>query len=295
MPSNLQDERWVYQCGNHPQLKHLTEFVLLGYDHFSKAAPLSIHSHDHSYEFVYIEQGAVSWDVHGDRYPMHAQQMFHTQPGEEHRASFDYIGPCKMWWMIIQDPQHATSWFSLQEGEREQFTHVLRHLPRIVSMNRSITESFRNLKKLIEQPTGMLLEYQVRHHVLEILLHLMHSSSPSMQSLDIYEYSLELARRIKTEPTIRFSTSQLAVELSLSESYFYRVFRDTIGQSPASYMERVRMGCACRLLIHSSTSITDIAHELGYKTSQHFATVFKKHTGLTPRAWRCQEKSEEAW
>lgn len=288
MPSNLQNERWVYQCGSHANLKHLTEFVLLGYDHFSKAAPLSIHYHENAYEFVYIEQGAVSWEVHGDRYPMHAQQMFHTRPGERHRASFDYIGPCKMWWMIIQDPQYAAGWFSLEEAERKQFSDVLRHLPRIVSMDRSVAESFRKLRKLIEQP-GMLLEFQIRHHVLEVLLHLMHSSTPALQSPDIYDYSLKLARRIETEPALRFSTSQLAAELSLSESYFYRMFRDTTGQSPASYMERMRMDLACRLLVQSPTSITDIAHDLGYKTSQHFATVFKKYIGVTPKAWRRQE------
>ncbi|MGE7826636.1 helix-turn-helix transcriptional regulator [Paenibacillus sp. NPDC093718] len=73
-----------------------------------------------------------------------------------------------------------------------------------------------------------------------------------------------------------FSTSQLAAELCLSESYFSRVFRDTAGQSPASYMERARMDLACRLLVQSPASITDIAHDLGYKTSQHFATVFKE-------------------
>ncbi|MHA0857265.1 AraC family transcriptional regulator [Paenibacillus sp. CMAA1364] len=291
MSSNLQNERWVYQCGSHPILKHLTEFDLLGYDHFSVAAPLSTHYHENAYEFVYLEQGAVSWEVDGVRYSMHAQQMFHTRPGELHRASFDYIGPCKMWWMIIQDPQHATAWFSLEKEDREQFSHILCQLPRIVSMNRSIAERFRTLRKLIEQP-GLLFEFQVRHQILDVLLQLMHSSSPSLQTANIFEYSLELTKRIVTEPTLRFTTSQLAEELNLSESHFYRVFRDTTGQSPASYIERVRMDYACQLLVKSRTSITDIAHDLGYKTSQHFATVFKKYIGMTPRAWRRYDKDE---
>lgn len=191
-----------------------------------------------------------------------------------------------MWWIIIQDPRQSANWFSLKDDEREQFDHVLRHLPRIISTNKAIAEYFRTLRRLIEYPKDMLLEYQIRHQVLGLLLHLMDSTNSSIQSLDIYEYSLKLYERIEKEPTIRYSTSQLAAELNLSESYFYRLFRETIGQSPASYMERVRIGCASRLLLDSTLSITDITHELGYKTSQHFATVFKKHTGMTPRAWR---------
>ncbi|MCJ8013583.1 AraC family transcriptional regulator [Paenibacillus sp. KQZ6P-2] len=289
MSSYIHDERWVYECGDHSELKQLSEIVLLGYDHYNKAEQLSNHIHENAYEFVYIEQGAVSWDVNGETYHMHAQQIFHTRPGELHRASFDYIGPCKMWWMIIRDPQHAGSWFSLGKEDREQFSQVLRHLPRIISTNKVVAESFRSLRKLIEQPGAMLLEYQVRHHVLEVFLHLMHSSSASLQSPDIHDFSIELAKRIEMNPALRLSTRQLAAELGLSESHFYRVFRETNGQSPALYMERVRMGCACRLLLQSSLSITNIAHDLGFKTSQHFATVFKKYIGMTPREWRSQE------
>lgn len=54
------------------------------------------------------------------------------------------------------------------------------------------------------------------------------------------------------------------------------------------YMERVRIDCASQMLKESKMSITDIAMELGFKTSQHFATVFKKMIGVTPKAWRKQ-------
>lgn len=288
--SDLKSERWVCQVGTQPKLQHIKELELLGYDRFMKAAPLTSHVHEHAYEFVYIEQGAVNWEVDGVTYHSHAQQMFHTKPGERHRASFNYIGPCTIWWMIIQDPEQDKEWFSLDEEERQQFIQLLKQQPRILSTNRAIVEPFRRLRRLIEQPETVLLTYQVRHYVLDVFLQLMQSSQLSHRSQDIHQFSVRLMERIEANPALRLSTEQMASEVGLSESHFYRVFRETNGQSPASYMDRVRMDYACRLLQQSSVSITNVAMDFGFKTSQHFATVFKKYIGLTPRAWRNQDK-----
>lgn len=40
------------------------------------------------------------------------------------------------------------------------------------------------------------------------------------------------------------------------------------------------------LLKDRTRSITDIAAELGFASSQHFATRFRQETGKTPRDWR---------
>ncbi|MGZ9585636.1 AraC family transcriptional regulator [Paenibacillus marinisediminis] len=287
--SNKNNERWVYRHGDHPMLMHMTEFELLGYDHFKTAAPLQIHFHEDAYEFVYIEQGKVSWEVDGVTHHTHAQQLFLTRPGEIHRASFDYIGPCTIWWIIIRNPETHHEWFTLGEAEREEFVHVLKHQPRICSTNRGIVEPFRNLRRVIEQPNSILTAYQVRHYILEILLQLMQSTNSSSQSPDLHQYSVELASRIEANPALRCTNEQLAAEAGLSESHFYRVFRETNGQSPATYMDRVRMECACRMLLESHSTITSVAMDLGFKTSQHFATVFKKYVGMTPRDWRNRE------
>lgn len=31
---------------------------------------------------------------------------------------------------------------------------------------------------------------------------------------------------------------------------------------------------------------SEVTHDLGYASSQHFATAFKRETGLSPTAWR---------
>lgn len=291
MHSTNKSGRWVYSLGNDPKLEVITELILLGYDRFNKAELLESHIHENGYELVYIEHGAVNWEVDGTTYHTHAQQIFHTRPGERHRASFNFIGPSTIWWIIIRDPATHPGWFSLDEQERTEFKHILTNLPRISTIGSRISEPFCCLRQLIEDQETMLLEYRIRHYVLEILLRLMQSTPKLQRSSDIYEFAMNLTARIEEDPALRLSNEQLAVEAGLSESHFYRVFRESIGQSPAAYIERVRMDCACRMLDQSSTSITDIALDLGFKTSQHFATVFKKYIGMSPRAWRTGERS----
>ena len=46
------------------------------------------------------------------------------------------------------------------------------------------------------------------------------------------------------------------------------------------------MAAAKELLTSSDARVSDIAQRLGFPSAQHFATQFKRETGLTPRAWR---------
>ena len=40
------------------------------------------------------------------------------------------------------------------------------------------------------------------------------------------------------------------------------------------------------LLANTDKSVGSIAAEVGYKNTQHFSTVFKKHVGVTPTVFR---------
>lgn len=292
---STKSERWVYQVGEHPGLNQVEDLVLFGYDHFNKAEPLTSHAHENAYEFVYVEQGAVTWEVNGEPFQTHARQTIHTQPGEQHRASFDYIGPCTIWWIIIRDPENHRDWLSLEDKDRGEFARLLKYHPRISSVSKGVVDFFKRLRQLLEQPEPMLLEFQVRHYVLEILLQLVHTPHFILRSPDMHEFTVRLTSLIEANPALRITNEQLAAEVGLSESHFYRVFKETKGQSPTAYMERIRMDCACKLLIQSDAPITSIALDMGFKTSQHFATVFKKYIGMTPRKWRSQEKFKNKW
>ena len=86
-------------------------------------------------------------------------------------------------------------------------------------------------------------------------------------------------------------SSQIKVEtmasiMGLSEGEASRTFKKLTGQSPMDYVIHYRIKIATILLKNTSKSITDIAFEVGFTSSNYFTIAFKKITGLTPSEYK---------
>ena len=73
---------------------------------------------------------------------------------------------------------------------------------------------------------------------------------------------------------------RLAEVARLSESRFKIRFKKEIGVPPAEFWVRQKIERATLLL--KKKSVTDVAFELGFSSSQYFATVFKRYTRTSP-------------
>lgn len=67
---------------------------------------------------------------------------------------------------------------------------------------------------------------------------------------------------------------------------FCRFFKRETHKTFISYLNEVRIGYACKLLIDDSYSISQIALESGYNTISYFNRQFKKIKGQTPSQYR---------
>ena len=77
---------------------------------------------------------------------------------------------------------------------------------------------------------------------------------------------------------------------NLDRSYFGKVFKDMIGQSPQDFLIRYRMSKATSLLTSTSLSIGDISVQVGYPNQLHFSRAFRNIYGMSPRQYRQQNK-----
>ncbi len=82
------------------------------------------------------------------------------------------------------------------------------------------------------------------------------------------------------------SAREVLASLGLSYRQVARHFSAEYGTSPKQYQIEARVREAQRLLADTNWPVTAIAFELGYPSSQHFATQFRKLTGLAPSSWR---------
>lgn len=86
-----------------------------------------------------------------------------------------------------------------------------------------------------------------------------------------------------------YSTSGVREVLAHLPRSYRQLSRDVAaryGLSPKAYQLRARLDEAKRLLRTTHMSVTQVAMELGFSSSQHFATRFGAAETMTPSAWR---------
>lgn len=82
------------------------------------------------------------------------------------------------------------------------------------------------------------------------------------------------------------STSEIAVKSGLSLRNLNRLFITELGMTPKQVITYFRIEYAKKLLLKGSSSVTDIALEVGYSSLSQFITVFRKITGQIPSSLR---------
>ena len=80
---------------------------------------------------------------------------------------------------------------------------------------------------------------------------------------------------------------EIAASASFSSFHFHRIFKAVVGETVAGFTRRLRLEAAAHLLFSDEKqSITRIAHECGFSSSQNFAKAFRQHFGCTPSVYR---------
>ncbi len=82
------------------------------------------------------------------------------------------------------------------------------------------------------------------------------------------------------------TTTRVAQEIGISSDYLGRLFQRTIGETLTGYLNRIRVEEAKRLLESTDNPVSAIMEKTGFKTEQHFFSLFKRYAGATPKSFR---------
>lgn len=83
-----------------------------------------------------------------------------------------------------------------------------------------------------------------------------------------------------------WTLAELADRAGLAPTYLSGIFTAETGIPPLRYLAERRIERAKQLLEGSDLAITAIGRDTGFGSSQHFARVFRQHTGHAPRDYR---------
>jgi transcriptional regulator GlxA family with amidase domain len=82
------------------------------------------------------------------------------------------------------------------------------------------------------------------------------------------------------------SLEQMADYCAMSKRNFIRRFKKALNETPANYLQQIRIEAAKRLLENTHLRFEDIVNKVGYEDSGAFRRVFTKHTNLSPISYR---------
>ncbi|KZC23273.1 AraC family transcriptional regulator [Rhodanobacter thiooxydans] len=92
--------------------------------------------------------------------------------------------------------------------------------------------------------------------------------------------------RLHDDPLASPSLQELATLAGVHPAHLARRFQQTQGVSVGEYQRGLRIAIARKALAEGSRPIAAVAAEAGFADQSHFARVFKRMTGQTPRDFR---------
>lgn len=269
----------------------LPELAMLGWSCFPRAQVegLTPHVHEDAFEVCCLVDGRVDWWVGGKTYTVGRGDAFVTRPGEPHGGADALMHPCELYWLQVIVPDDAPLPGLTREAttdlrsvldtiEARRFPvspEILMLFAELLAEHRSAEEAFAavSARALLHR----LLVRICRDYASFVAL-------PPGESLSApIAHALSLMSARLGEP---LCIEEVAASVGLSVSRFSERFREETGLPPTEWRVRRRVEEAKRLLSGPNATVTQVAHSLGFASSQYFATAFKKYTGRTPTDYR---------
>lgn len=268
-----------------PEKSGVPDVVHFGRYNYVRAGPgLSIHAHEQAMEFCFLVRGRQTYRVGSRYYRLSGGDVFVTFPDEPHSTGDAPEEKGILYWLIVKIPAHDKNFLGLVGAEAKALSEALTTLPN--RRFRSTKRALRLLDAITENhfsPKTPLRAVTMHNDYIALLLEIVAAAHTrnrhAGQTIAIIDRITRLIENNLSEP---LSVSHLAAQTGLSVPRFKVWFKEQTGVPPGEYVLRMRVDEARRRLAETNTSITTLGYDLGFSSSQYFATVVKRYTGRTP-------------
>jgi AraC-like DNA-binding protein len=251
---------------------------------------LPAHAHPGVFEIFLLERGETQWWVEDEVHRIAAGNVYLNRPDERHGSMGASLKPCAYCWLQLAMSDAGLPGMSVAQSRR-----ILRALSnphvRIFSVSPAVAEYFVKLWEIhvCSGSDGALRARAYLHLLLADLTECMEKSAGNRHQT----YAIrKVLQRIDSDPGGDHPVSKLAVLAALGRTQFIKRFLFETGFTPGDYVRRRRIELAKNRLRAGQASITTLAAELGFNSSQHFATVFKSMEGMKPSEFRREHKAD---
>lgn len=239
--------------------------------------------HEHDIEITLVIKGCGSYEIEGQQWTVYGNEVLVVPPKHVHNSNGNrqYIGN---YYHIKIDLTKEFKGIGLSaEAGSELATWLFSMKPTIVSVSQHmitlVSQAYFNLWK-----DGYIFKCCAQAQLAEFLflLYAQYMTMPEKQDMDFKE---NVERFMEENLNECYSIEEIAKQLGYSISYFKTKFRKTFGMTPNHYILSKKIEVGKKMLAQNYT-ITSVAMELGFSSSNYFSTVFRHFTSMTPTQYK---------
>ena len=253
------------------------------------SAGAELHRHA-AMEITVCEHGAVKFDADGRAWTLLPGTVFVTQPGSVHRLRSNVRGSV-LRWIFVTLPKKGDTFLGLSKDDSAILAKRLRGLDEwLYRLTATDLRLICDLLDDYERPSAAseMRLVRFRADALKFLLAVI-DSSPVQSDVPTASRIYSIIMQMRREPEKEYPVEKLIAETQMSETSLASAFKRDTGQTPHEFLVTCRIRKAMDILSKDpSARITDLATDLGFASSQHFAARFRRETGKTPSEWRAQ-------
>ncbi|MFN2540160.1 MAG: AraC family transcriptional regulator [Mycobacteriales bacterium] len=268
-----------------PELPQLVQIACLDID---KANERTMGAHSHEIlEIQYIESGTLRWWAGKETHDVAAGDAYIVRPGETHGG---ILSTSVHYTLHLRPPTFGERYFELPADEAAALATALTDAPtRCAQVAQPLSQQFRALMELTERRQAgpdPLVSLEARALLLHILSRIGDAARRTDVSREVPMFSAAVAAIIEGSLAEPVPAREIAQRMRCSVSQLQHRFQAEMGTTVKKFYLWRRINESCRRLEHTNQSVTEIAIELGFSSSQHFATTFRRFVGASPRAYR---------
>jgi len=260
--------------------------IKLGRVNYRKAhAPLNEHVHPGALEICFLACGRQTYSTREREYRLTSDDVFVSFPGERHSTGGRPEEKSILYFLILSTVPQARGFLGYPGREGRRLREALLALPRRhfagdAHLKAPLDAILRDIR-----PDDPFASLRLRLHLADFLLRIL-AFAAHPQAWDVSPAMQKVMDVIRERPGDEQPLEALGRLAGVSLSHFKARFRQEVGLPPSDFIRRERMVQARKLLEEGRRSVTEIAFELGFSSSQYFSTVFKRYTGRNPREFK---------
>jgi AraC-like DNA-binding protein len=244
--------------------------------------------------FYYVMEGRYEWMIDGQHYVLYPGDLAVILPGQNFGGEKDFLDIGGITWLHLKLQQFEKSgkmsmgkWSRLCDRECRTIGRILlvNNSP-VLSKLKEAGVLFQDVhNEFINQEIGYTA--RINQLIDELFILIARQLTKQINSRrDFPQTFLKLEEALRENLSHQWTLEEMAALVGLGNTAFSEKVKSYTGFSPLNYLINIRITEAIKLLKRPNVHVTDIALDVGFYSSQHFATTFKKLTGYTPSEFR---------